>query len=384
MEKFNFDEKINRFATDSIKWDAYEDTVIPLWVADMDFRSPPCIKECFDTRINHEVYGYTHQPKGFKEDIVQHLYEQYRWQVEPDWIVIMPSVVSALYAIGKNCTSNQAHIITPNPVYHHLRIAAEESGRDYSEAKLENINNRLLLTSNSLEQVCKRNTELLYFCNPHNPGGTVYSKNELEKIIDFSITNNITICSDEIHAGLVLDESSHIPIASIHEEASNHTITLMSLNKTYNFPGAGLAWAVIKNKELRDKTARGIGNIIPDPHLFSYIATKSVLDHGNEWRIALLNYLRQNRQLLIQAVKKMSGLHMYAMQASYLGWLSCEHIDHIDPFKLFLKNGVALQPGHMFNSKGHVRINIATPKSNLNEALLRMSKAISENAREND
>lgn len=379
MQTYNFDELITRQNTDSIKWDKFNHKTIPLWVADMDFKSPPCITKSMKQRLNHEIYGYTHAPENFRENISLYLHEQYQWEVDPEWIVVLPSVVSALYSIGINCTNSASHIITPKPVYHHLRIAAENSGRSYDEAQLDVINNRILLTQSSLQRVVKKNTDLLYFCNPHNPGGTVYSEKELKNIVDFSVKNNITICSDEIHAGLVLDDIPHIPIASVSEDAANQTITLMSLNKTFNFPGAGLAWAVCKNKELRKKIKIGIGSLIPETQIFGYIATQAVMDDGEDWRKALIDYLKGNRKLLLDEIDNIPELALYQMEASYLGWISCEKILHQDPYELFLKNGVALQPGKMFNDNNHVRINIATPRSNLKEALKRIRHALKDN-----
>jgi aminotransferase/cystathionine beta-lyase len=384
MHKFNFDEIVNRHNTDSIKWDAYPKESIPLWVADMDFKSPPCISKSLQERIKHEIFGYTHEPKSFKQNISNYLSEQYQWDVHPDWIVIVPSVVSSLYSIGVNCTDESSHIITPKPVYQHLRIAANNSERSFDEAQLESIDNRLVLTAKSLTKVMQKNTDLLYFCNPQNPGGTVYRRDELQNIVDISLKNNLIICSDEIHAGLVLDDIPHIPIASISEAAANNTITLMSLNKTFNFPGVGLAWVVCKNKNLREKIKIGIGSLIPETQIFGYIATQAVIEHGEEWRIALLSYLRNNRQLLIEEIDSIPGLNMYAMEASYLGWISCQKISHEDPFKLFLKYGVALQPGTMFNEDGHVRINIATPRDNLIKALSRIRRAVKESGIKHD
>tara|TARA_B100000035_G_scaffold308940_1_gene314369 strand:+ start:10997 stop:12148 length:1152 start_codon:yes stop_codon:yes gene_type:complete len=381
MQKYNFDKLITRSNTDSIKWNKFNPDIIPLWVADMDFKCPPCVTNSIKQRLNHEIYGYTSAPKKFQENISEYLYGQYQWDVNPEWIVVLPSVVSALYSIGINCTTDTSHIITPKPVYHHLRIAAQDSGRSYDEAQLSFINNRILLTDSSLQKVVKKNTDLLYFCNPHNPGGTVYSKKELENIIDFSVKNNITICSDEIHAGLVLDDIPHIPIAKVSEDAANQTITLMSLNKTFNFPGTGLAWAVCKNDELRKKIKVGIGSLIPETQLFGYIATQAVIDDGEDWRLALIKYLKGNRKLLFDAIDSIPGLAMYKMEASYLGWISCEKILHKDPYELFLKYGVALQPGKMFNDNNHVRINIATPQKNLMEALKRIRHAVKENER---
>ena len=376
MSKYNFDEVINRFKTDSIRWDQYDPSVIPLWVADMDFESPPCVLNAMKNRIEHGVFGYTHAPNNFKENIADYVKKNYDWEVDPDWIVIIPSVVSALYSIGISCTKSTSHIITPQPIYHHLKLAAEESGRNFDEAQLETSMNRQILSQKSLDEVVNKNSELLYFCNPHNPGGTVYKRDELIRVVNFCNKNNLLICSDEIHAGMVLDGHKHIPIASISETAANQTITLMSLNKTFNFPGSGLGWMICKNNNLRKMASHRIGSLIPHPEIFGYVATGAAIKDGEEWRLALLEYLTQNRKLLTEKINQIPGLSLYDIEASYLGWISCESLPVKNPHQLFLNHGVALQPGTMFNQPDHVRINIATPYSLLKEALDRIEIAV--------
>ena len=376
MSKYNFDKVINRFKTDSIRWDQYDPSVIPLWVADMDFESPPCVLNAMKNRVEHGIFGYTHAPNNFKENIADYVKKHYDWEVDPDWIVIIPSVVSALYSIGISCTKSTSHIITQQPIYHHLKLAAEESGRNFDEAQLETSMNRQILSQKSLDEVVNKNSELLYFCNPHNPGGTVYKRDELIRVVNFCNKNNLVICSDEIHAGMVLDGHKHIPIASISETAANRTITLMSLNKTFNFPGAGLGWMICKNRSIREKASHRIGSLIPHPEIFGYVATDAAIKYGEEWRIALLHYLSENRKLLIERINQIPGLRLYDIEASYLGWISCESLPIKDPHKLFLNHGVALQPGYMFNQPNHVRINIATTHSLLKNALDRIEIAV--------
>ena len=376
MSNYNFDKVINRFKTDSIRWDQYDPSVIPLWVADMDFESPPCVLNAMKNRVEHGIFGYTHAPNNFKENIADYVKKHYDWEVDPDWIVIIPSVVSALYSIGISCTKSTSHIITPQPIYHHLKLAAEESGRNFDEAQLETSMNRQILSQKSLDEVVNKNSELLYFCNPHNPGGTVYKRNELIQIVNFCNKNNLLICSDEIHAGMVLDGHKHIPIASISETAANRTITLMSLNKTFNFPGAGLGWMICKNRSIREKASSRIGSLIPPPEIFGYVATDAAIKYGEEWRIALLHYLSENRKLLIERINQIPGLRLYDIEASYLGWISCESLPIKNSHKLFLNHGVALQPGCMFNQPNHVRINIATTHSLLKNALDRIEIAV--------
>ena len=371
-----FDQPIDRQNTDSIRWDRYDKDVIPLWVADMDFRSPACVIEALRKRVEHGIFGYTHEPKELKEKIVDYVYLQFNWKISEDWIVFIPSVVSGLYSAASQYAKKDDHILVPRPVYHHLRWAPQKAERDFSEVELICENNRIYINESTLQDRKEKNTSLFMFCNPHNPGGTVYSKKELEAIANFCIKNNILICSDEIHAGMVLDDKKHIPIASISSEISKKTITLMSLNKTFNFPGVGTAWAISENKELRDSIRQGVGTIIPETQIFGYTSTLAALDEGEAWRKNLLQYLKKNRKLVQEKMMTIKGLNLYTIEASYLAWISYEKSQYKDLSKLFVDHGVAVQPGSMFNEDKHFRLNFATQSNILEEALVRIQRAL--------
>ena len=371
-----FDKIISRFNTDSVRWDKYNKDIIPLWVADMDFETPQCVVDAITKRLDHKVFGYTHAPYQFKEEITQYIKDQFDWTIEPEWIVFTPSLVSSLYSIAQQLTQADDHVLTLQPVYHHILQAASFSNRDYSAVPLDNYNNRLILSADGLKHYQKNNTRLLFFCNPHNPGGSVYTKAELNDIAAFCVNNNIVICSDEIHCNMIHDGIQHTPIASLSEEIADQSITLMSLNKVFNIPGLGLAWMICKNKEIRKKIQAQIGTLIPDPQIISYVSTQAALRHGEPWRQELIQYLESNKLMLKNDIKQMQSLKMYTMEASYLAWIDCSQLEIKDPAQLFLDHGLALQPGSMFQQDNHVRINIATPKSVLSEALDRMHAAI--------
>ena len=175
---------------------------------------------------------------------------------------------------------------------------------------------------------------------------------------------------------MIHDGIQHTPIASLSEEIADQSITLMSLNKVFNIPGLGLAWMICKNKEIRKKIQAQIGTLIPDPQIISYVSTQAALRHGEPWRQELIQYLESNKLMLKNDIKQMQPLQMYTMEASYLAWIDCSQLEIEDPAQLFLEHGLALQPGSMFQQDNHVRINIATPKSVLSEALDRMHAAI--------
>jgi cysteine-S-conjugate beta-lyase len=376
---FDFDAPISRSNSDSIRWDRYAgDDVIPLWVADMDFQSPPCVIEALSERIQHGVFGYTHAPDSLRSQIARFLATHYDWKVDPDWIVILPSVVSGLYTAVRQLTKPEEHILVPQPVYHHLRLACAEGPRPYTEIPLLLENNRWVLPWQTLDQFRQTNTKLALLCNPQNPGGTVYTQSELLRFADFCEARDILICSDEIHAGLVLDkESRHIPIASLDQRISMRTVTLMSLNKVFNFPGIGLAWAVAENPYLRQAMQTDLHRTIAEPGLMAYTATMAALRDGEAWRQALLDYLRGNRNYVVARMNAMTPLKVSKIEASYLAWIDCSALPCTDPHALFLAAGVALSPGAQFNEPRFVRLNFGTQRAVLEQALDRMAIALS-------
>ena len=369
--EFDFDTLTNRLNTDSIRWDSFDsEKVLPLWVADMDFQSPPCVINALSKRVQEGIYGYTHSPNHFNQSIAQYLFEQYHWKVDPDWVVILPSVVSGLYTAVKQLTSGDEEVLIPSPVYHHLRLACSSANRPFQEMRLELKNGRWVLPSNELPNLITNKTKLALFCNPQNPGSTVFTREELQEFGDFCVQNNLWICSDEIHAGLVLDENKqHIPLASISKEISENTITLMSLNKTFNFPGIGLAWAIAENPALRKAIQIGLHQTIAPPSLLAYTATMAAIKEGEPWRQALIQYLRANRDSIYEKINSISGLSVCKMEGSYLAWIDCRHLQHQNPYQLFLDAGLASSPGSQFNQEKFIRLNFGTQKSRVDQAL---------------
>jgi aminotransferase/cystathionine beta-lyase len=375
---FNFDAPSNRNNSDSIRWDRFaKDDVIPLWVADMDFQSPPCVIEALSKRIQHGVFGYTHAPDSLRSEIAQYLAGHYNWQVDPDWIVILPSVVSGLYTAVRQLSSPTQRVLVPQPVYHHLRLACSEGPRPYTEIPLTLEGDRWVLPWQTLNQFHQADTKLALLCNPQNPGGTVYTPSELLQFAEFCEAYDLLICSDEIHAGLVLDShTSHVPIASLDQRISMRTVTLMSLNKVFNFPGIGLAWAVAENPRLRAAMQTDLHRTIVEPSLLAYSATTAALRDGEAWRQSLLQYLRENRDYVVRRIQAMSPLKVAKIEASYLAWIDCSGLECTDPYALFLAAGLALSPGAQFNAPQFVRLNFGTQRATLEKALDRMTLAL--------
>ena len=366
---FDFDAATQRAGTWSTRWERYAGRdVIPLWVADSDFRAPPSVLEALSRRVEHGVLGYTVPPEALREAIVARMERLYRWRVDPSWVVFIPGVVPGLHLAARTLVSPDGHVLVPRPVYQHLKRACEVARRAFTEVPLVLERGRWVLDLDGL----KKKADLLFLCNPQNPGGTVFRAEELERIAE--LTGDAVIVSDEIHCDLVLEAGlRHVPIASLSPEISRRTVTLLSPNKAFNFPSAGCAWAVIEDSTLRRSFSAELNaHVLPSPSVFGYDASLAALRDGDEWLAAQIDYLRANRDL----VESSLGLPMAHVEATYLAWIDCSGLSSADPHALFLEHGVALSPGAQFGEPRFVRLNFGTQRARLREALARMRAAV--------
>jgi cystathionine beta-lyase len=370
---FDFDTAVERTGTWSMRWERHAGRdVIPLWVADTDFRAPPAVLEALSARIAHGVLGYTFAPEALREAVVERLQRLYAWRVQPDWIVFLPGVVPGLHLAARRLAAATAHAIVPTPVYHHFKRAVELAGRPFAEAPLVLERGRWIFDLDRLRELRRPDTRLLFLCNPQNPGGTMFTRAELGALAE--AVPGAVIVSDEIHCDLLLDEGKpHVPIASLSPELSRRTVTLMSPNKAYNFPAAGCAWAVVEDAGLRRALAADVlAHAIPSPSVFGYAAALAAYRDKSGWLEAQLAYLRENRDLVESAV----ALPMAHVEATYLAWIDCARLSVADPHAHFLAHGVALSPGAQFGTPSFVRLNFGTQRATLQEALRRMRRAL--------
>jgi cysteine-S-conjugate beta-lyase len=374
-----FDQVISRQNTNSVRWDKYAKDVIPLWVADMDFAVADCITEALERRIKHPIYGYTHASEEFKETIQDYLLKRYQYAIEKDWLVFIPSVVSGLHMTARNLLKPGEHALIPSPAYHHFKMALESSKNAFSTYSYVLQNNRLVIDLDAIRGLILPNTRLLMLCNPHNPGGTVLSASEIAQINALAQEHQLILCSDEIHADLILDANKkHIPIG---KDIDPHqlTMSLMSLNKTFNFPGIGLGWAVIPNASLRNQFAKDLHTLIPGPNALAFEVSLAAMQGGEAWHVELLNYLRQNRQMVKSWVDSHPSLQMADLDATYLAWIDATLLDNKQLNQDFLSAGVAISPGQQFGSNDFFRLNFGTNQALLKEALARMSTVVEKN-----
>ncbi|MSQ60438.1 MAG: aminotransferase class I/II-fold pyridoxal phosphate-dependent enzyme, partial [Betaproteobacteria bacterium] len=272
---FDFDQPANRRATGSSKWDKYGDRdIIPLWVADMDFRSPPCVLEALHARVWHGIFGYTDPTDELAQVIIGHLETQYRWQIKKEWIIWLPGMVTGLNLAARAFCDPGQQSITATPVYPPFLSASANQGREALRVPMVLNADRWVWDMERLDATLTGRTSLFSLCNPHNPVGRVFTQDELEGLAGRCARHKLVLCSDEIHCGLLLDDArKHIPVASLSPEISSLTVTLMAPSKTFNLPGLGCAFAIVSNPELRARMKRGAAGIVPRVNALGFSAT---------------------------------------------------------------------------------------------------------------
>ena len=345
-------------------------------MADSDFRAPRAVRAALAARVEHGVFGYTAPPEELRSAIVEHLASRYGWAVEPSWIIFLPGVVPGLHASARRLLATDEHALVPTPIYQHFKRAVELAPRAHTDIPLILERGRWVLDPDALRAARTPKTRLFYLCNPQNPGGTVFGRDELLQLAQAAA--GCTIVSDEIHCDLVLDaDACHVPIASLDREISRRTVTLMSANKAFNFPAAGCAWALAENPGLREAMAADVrAHVLPSPSVFGYTATLAALREGGAWLAAQIEYLRGNRELVEREIAAMAPLKMAHVQATYLAWIDGAALGVPDAHEHFLRHGVALSPGAQFGAPGFVRLNFGTQRARLQEALRRMRTAL--------
>src|SRR5512135_2560771 len=357
--RYDFDAPVDRAGTWSSRWERYRGRdVIPLWVADTDFRAPPAVLGAFARLVEHGVFGYTNPPEELRAAIVARIQRLYGWSIEHGWIVFLLALV-------------------PTPIYHHFKRAVEHAPRPHADVPLVLSEGRWVLDEDALRAAIRPNSRLLYLCNPQNPGGTVFTRAELARLADIALRRDLVICSDEIHADIVLDAGKrHVPIASLAPEVSRRSVTLLSPNKTFNVPAAGCAFAIIEDPALRRAFSADHHATVHDPSVFGYAGALAAYRDGDEWLAAQLAYLAGNRDLVEKEVASMPGLALAHVEATYLAWIDASALGRADPQAHFLEHGVALSPGAQFGRSAFVRLNFGTQRARLVEALARMRSAL--------
>ena len=370
----DFDTLPDRRNTASEKWDRYGDRdIIPLWVADMDFRSPPTVIEALHQRVEHGVFGYSGPPKELVETVTAMLFREYSWQVDPAWLVWLPGLVCGLNVACRAVGQTGDAVAAFTPVYPPFLTAPGLADRLLVTAPLVEQQSRWVMDLDALEQAITDRTRLLLLCSPHNPVGRIWSVEEQRALAELVERHNLIVCSDEIHSGLLLDaDTQHIPFATLAPELARRTITLQAPSKTYNIPGLGCSFAIIPDQQLRTAFRGVMSGIVPHVNLLGYTATLAAYRDGEQWRQALLSYLRENRDLVLESLTAMAGLKTWPVEATYLAWIDARSLQTADPAGFFELAGVGLSDGASFGAPGFLRLNFGCPRKLLQQALARM------------
>ena len=376
---FDFDAAVDRAGTWATRWEKYAGRdVIPLWVADTDFRTPTAVLDAMRERLAHGVLGYTTPPDELREAIAARMQRLHNWRIDPAWIVFLPGVVPGIHLAARHLLAANEHALVPVPLYHHFSQAVRKARRAHTDVPLVLANGRWVFDEERLEASVRPATRMLFLCNPQNPGGTVFTRAELERLAAFAARHGLLICSDEIHSDILLEPGKpHVPIASLAPEVSRRTVTLNSPNKAFNFPAAGCAWAIIEDETLRSAFSADHHATVHDASVLGYVGALAAYRECDAWLASQLAYLRGNRDLVEQTVAKMPGLSMAHVEATYLAWIDCSGLTSNDPHALFLEHGVALSPGAQFGAEKFVRLNFGTQRARLGTALERMASAVS-------
>ncbi|NSL56490.1 MalY/PatB family protein [Uliginosibacterium aquaticum] len=376
---FDFDTPPDRRHSDSIKWQRYAHRdVLPMWVADMDFAAPPAVREALQARLDHGVFGYAHVSTALREAIVEGIARDHDWQIEPDWLVFLPGVVQGFNLACRLAGEPGDGVLTFPPIYPPMLLAPDNHQRRLVRSELVLKGGRWEYDWDGLDALlATQSARLLMLCNPHNPVGRVWTREELTRLAWHAEKHDWLICSDDIHCGLVIDSAQpYLPIAALDEAIAQRSITLMAPSKTWNIPALGCAFAVIPNAHLRKQYLASARGLIPDVNVLGLVACEAAYRDGGPWREALLAYLQSNARALLAGVNALPGLSMTQVEATYLAWLDCRGLGLTDPQRHFERHGLGLSDGRDFGLNGFLRLNFGCSRALLDEALQRLATAV--------
>ncbi|MCV2886433.1 PatB family C-S lyase [Aestuariibacter sp. AA17] len=374
----NFAKPVDRKETYSYKWEKYRGKdILPMWVADSEFECAEPIKHAVHQRVEHGVFGY-HLPTQYEpanRAVQRWLADKHDWHIESDWIVWIPGVVPGFNVASKAVCEAGDRVLVQTPNYPPLLASPRINGLEGINIPTVMQDGRYTLDFDRLEEEAKHpNTKLMILCNPMNPVGSVLTESEIERVRDICVTHNVVLCSDEIHCDLILDENAkHIPAGRV-PELSNRSVTLMAASKTFNIAGLGTAFAIIPDKTLRRRFSQAALGHLPWVTILGLVATEAALTECDDWHAAQIDYLRANRDYLCEQINQLPGLSVIPSEATFLAWVDASGLGVDNPMQYFEELGVGPSPGADFGDKQCVRLNFACPRTDLEEAVRRLSK----------
>ncbi len=395
---YHFDNSPDRRGTDSVKWGILDADILPLWVADMDFASPPAVVEALHRRVEHAVFGYAFDLPELREVLVARMAQRYGWQIGARQMTYFPGIVSALYTLVRITGSSGDGVLVQTPVYGPFLSATTGNGRELHVNELVAVTSgqdlRYEIDFDAFEAAVQPHTRMFILCNPHNPVGRAFTRAELERMAEICLRHNLLIVSDEIHSDLLLGDTQHIPIASLSPEVADQTVTLIAPSKTFNMPGLSCSVVIAQNADTLKRLSEA-GMAAGHVPSLGLVAALAAYRDGGDWLDALLVYLKDNRDTLVNFVKThLPGIGVTTPEATYLGWLDCKNVPVLAPDekehpmfallqRFFLtKARVALNDGAWFGQggAGFARINFGTSRAVLLDALERIRAALAAGA----
>lgn len=368
-----FDNIIDRTPSYALKWEKYAGRdILPMWIADTEFKCAKPILDMLKERTEHGLMGYTlpAHHKDANQAVVDWLARQYDWQISADWIVWTPGVVPAFNVVCKAFCEPGDKVLIQTPNYPPLIAAPKLNGLIKVDIGTVEVNGRWTIDFDDLEkQAADSACKLFIVCNPMNPVGSVLSADELQRISDICLKNNVMLCSDEIHCDIILDENAkHIPAGKL-AAFNGKVITLMAASKTFNVAGLGTSFAIIEDAKTRKKFTEAAQGIVPWVTVMGLSATQAAFTECEDWRQELLTYLRGNRDYLAAEIANIDGLKLLTPQATFLAWIDASGLGVDNPQKYFEDKGIGPSPGIDFGDKNFVRINFGCPRSQLEQAI---------------
>lgn len=391
MKEYDFDKVIDRRGTDALKLEVLQERygdadILPLWVADMDFETPPFITEALRRRMEHSLFGYTVEPKNYWPTVIRWIAEHHGWDVKREWMTYIPGIVKGIGMAVNVFVKEEEKVIIQPPVYHPFRLTPLGNGREVVYNPLcENADGSYRMDFDNLAEVADEKCRMLILSNPHNPAGIVWNRETLVRLADFCYQRHILVVSDEIHGDMALWNNKHIPFAAVSEAAASCSITFGAPSKTFNIAGIVSSYAIVPDEGIRNRFFSWLkANELDEPTLFAPIATIAAFREGEQWRREMLHYVEGNIDLVINyCAEHLPGIIPLRPQASFLVWMDCRALGlkHDELVDFFVKKAhLALNDGEMFGpgGEGFMRMNVAVPRSVLRQALEQLRQALAE------
>ena len=386
---WNFDESLNREGTDCVKYDLLKnifgtEDVIPMWVADMDFRAPGFIVNALQKRLDHNIYGYSFRPYKYHQSIVNWLASRHNWKIQKEWVCFSPGVVPSLNICIQAFTRPGEGVIIQPPVYFPFITSVESNGRRLIYNQLRESGESWVMDLESLSASIDDNTKMIILCNPHNPIGRAWTPEELNSLAGICLSRNIIIVSDEIHCDLILPGSVHTPFASLSEKIAEITVTCIAPSKTFNLAGLSTSSVIISNPVLRQYFNKRISDMdISNGNIFGTVASSAAYSEGHDWLNELIDYIWGNIDYVTKYFReRIPEIIPVVPEATYMIWLDCRKLGFTgkELQDFFVKKArVGMVEGSKFGpgGEGFMRMNVATPRQIVEKAMEQIEKAMS-------